>query len=142
MIRFELLFGLVVFGLWIFCLVEVISSHEGELRNLPKLWWLVIVLLFPFAGSVAWLVAGRPQGATGRSRFERTVPAYPEYDRPGRAAAVQPEDDEEFLRRVRERAEHQRRAYRAAQLEREREEQEKLQRGLERQEREDPDPGS
>lgn len=141
MIRLELLSGLVVFGLWIFCLLEVISSHEGELRNLPKLWWLVIVLLFPFAGSVAWLVAGRPR-ATGRSRFERTVSAYPENDRPGRAAAVQPEDDEEFSRRVRERAEQQRRAYRAAQLEREREEQEKLQRGLERKEREDPDPGS
>lgn len=142
MIRFELGFGLVVFAMWIFCLVEVISSNEGEIRNLPKLWWLVIVLLFPLAGSLAWLVAGRPQVAAGRSRLERAVPEYREYDRPGRAAAVEPEDDEQFLRRVRERAEEQRRNYRAAQLEREREEREELQRRHQHQEQDDPDPGS
>lgn len=142
MIRFELGFGLVVLALWIFCLVDVIGSKEGEIRNLPKLWWLLIVLLFPFAGSVAWLVVGRPAGAVGRSRHERAVPEFPEYDRPGRAAAVKPEDDEEFLRNVRERAEEQRRAYRAAQLEREHEEHEKLQRRLQRKEQEEPDAGS
>ena len=70
------------------------------------------MLLFPLAGSIAWLVAGRPQGAPGRSTYERQVPDFPEYDRPGRAAATQPADDEEFLRKVRERAEEQRRAYR------------------------------
>ncbi len=37
---------------------------------------------------------------------------FPEYDRPGRAAPAKPEDDEEFLRKVRERAEEQRRRYR------------------------------
>jgi hypothetical protein len=142
MIRFELGFGLVVFALWIFCLVDVISSNEGEIRNLPKLWWLLLVLLFPLAGSVAWLVAGRPAGETGRSKHERAAPAFPEYDRPGRAAAGKPEDDEEFLRRVRERAEEQRRAYRAAKLEQDREEHEKLQRRLQRQEPEEPADGS
>ena len=42
----------------------------------------------------------------------RAQPLFPEYDRPGRAAALDPEKDEEFLRQVRERAEEQRRAYR------------------------------
>jgi hypothetical protein len=139
MIRFELGFGLVVFALWVFCLVDVIGTAEGEVRNLPKLWWLLIVLLFPFAGSVAWLVAGRPQGPGARSRHERAVPQFPEYDRPGRAAAVSPEDDEEFLRKVRERAEEQRRAYRAEQLERERAEHEKLQRRLRREDQDGPE---
>jgi hypothetical protein len=141
MIRFELGFGVLVFALWVFCLVDVIGTSEGEVRNLPKLWWLLIVLLFPFAGSVAWLVAGRPEGPARRSRHERAVPEFPEYDRPGRAAAVNPEDDEEFLRKVRERAEEQRRAYRAAELEREREEHEKLQRRLQRQEQQEPETG-
>ena len=36
MIRFELGFGLFVMALWVFCLVEVISSDEGDIRNLPK----------------------------------------------------------------------------------------------------------
>ncbi|MCW2848894.1 MAG: hypothetical protein JWR90_2868 [Marmoricola sp.] len=141
MIRFELGFGLLVMALWVYCLVEVISSDEGAIRNLPKVPWLLIVLLFPFAGSVAWLVAGRPQNAPGRSRYERAVPEFPEYDRPGRAAATSPEDDEQFLKKVRERAEEQRRAYRADQLEREREEHEKLQRRLKRPEQDDPQTG-
>ena len=122
MIRFELGFGLVVFALWVFSLVDVISSDEGAIRHLPKLWWLLIVLFFPFAGSVAWLVAGRPTTAAGRSPHERAVPQYPEYDRPGRAAATSTEDDEDFLRKVRERAEQQRRAYREERLRKEREE--------------------
>jgi hypothetical protein len=37
------------------------------------------------------------------------MPHFPEYDRPGRAAGLTPESDEDFLRRVRERAEEQRR---------------------------------
>ncbi|MCW2712253.1 MAG: hypothetical protein JWP24_2447 [Marmoricola sp.] len=142
MIRFELGFGLFVMALWVFCLVDVISSPEGEIRNLPKVPWVFIVLLFPLAGSIAWLVAGRPRAAPGRSRYERTAPAFPEYDRPGRAAATNPEDDEEFLRRVRERAEEQRRAHRESQLAREREEHEKLQRRLKRGKQDDPEAGS
>jgi hypothetical protein len=126
-----------VMAMWVFCLVDVISSEEGAIRNLPKVPWLLIVLFFPLAGSVAWLVAGRPQGAPGRSPYERQVPDFPEYDRPGRAAATKPEDDEDFLKKVRERAEAQRRAYRASQLEREREEHEKLQRRLKRDETEE-----
>ena len=113
-IRFEMLFGLVVLALWVYSLVDVVSSDEGAIRHLPKLWWLLIVLFFPFAGSVAWLVAGRPQALPAR-RHERAVPSFPEYDRPGRAAATSPEDDEAFLKQVRERAEQQRRAYREQQ---------------------------
>jgi hypothetical protein len=112
-IKMELLFGLVTLALWIFSLVDVIGSDEGRIRHLPKVWWLLIVLFFPFAGSIAWLVAGRPaDGLPRRSPHERATPAYPEYDRPGRAAATNPEDDEDFLRQVRERAEEQRRRYR------------------------------
>jgi hypothetical protein len=72
----------------------------------------VLVLLFPLVGSVVWLAAGRPRRTTTRRAFERPTPAFPEYDRPGRAAALEPEADEEFLRRCRERAEEQRRRHR------------------------------
>ena len=68
------------------------------------------MLFFPFVGSIAWLAAGRPtREPARRSAYEREAPAFPEYDRPGRMAASSPEDDEAFLRRVRERAEEQRR---------------------------------
>ena len=122
MIRFELFFGLVVFVMWVFALIDVIGSDEGAIRHLAKVWWLLIVLFFPFAGSLAWFVAGRPSRAASTSPHERSMPHYPEYDRPGRAAATTSEQDDEFLRKVRERAEEQRRAYREERLRREREE--------------------
>lgn len=111
MLYFGGLFGVVTLCLWIFAIVDVITTDEGSVRNLPKIAWLILVLLFPLVGSIAWLVAGRPVGA-GRARlgtYERSAPAYPEYDRPGRFAATNADDDDEFLRRCRERAEEQRR---------------------------------
>jgi hypothetical protein len=112
MIKVEGLVGLVTFALWVFCLVEAISTPGERMRNLPKVAWVVIVLLFPLVGSIAWLVAGRPDGRPRKpSAYERSVPDFPEYDRPGRAAAIDPEKDEEFLRQIRERAEEQRKRY-------------------------------
>jgi hypothetical protein len=104
--------GPVILVLWIFCVFDVITSREDEVRHLPKWGWLVLVLLFPLVGSVVWLAAGRPRRTTTRRAFERPTPAFPEYDRPGRAVSLDREADEEFLRRCRERAEEQRRRHR------------------------------
>ena len=112
MIKLQLLAMVVTFALWTYCLVGVISCPPNRVRNLPKLVWVLLVVLFPFVGSIAWLVAGRPTGERpGRSAHGREQRAFPSYDRPGRAAAHDPQRDEEFLRRVRERAEEQRRRY-------------------------------
>ena len=109
MIRLELFIGVISLALCIYCVVNVISSRDDEIRNLPIFLWLILVLLFPLVGSIAWLAAGRPVTVQApRSRYERATPEFPEYDRPGRAAAVDPEADAEFLRKVRERAEEQR----------------------------------
>jgi len=105
-----ILFYLVPLVLAIYCLVNAITSRADEVRHLPKFAWILLILFFPFLGSIAWLAAGRPVAAKApRSRYERPATEFPEYDRPGRAAAIDPEADAEFLRRVRERAEEQRR---------------------------------
>jgi hypothetical protein len=106
----RLLFFLVPLVLGVYCLVEAISSRDDEVRNLSKVWWILLILFFPFVGSVAWLAAGRPTRAPRRyGPHERSAGEFPEYDRPGRFAAADPEADEAFLRKVRERAEEQRR---------------------------------
>lgn len=113
MVRLGLLLGPLLLVLWIFCVVDVIVRKDGEARHLPKWGWLVLVLLFPLVGSLAWLVVGRPRGTRrAPTANERPAVGYPEYDRPGRAPAPDPESDEEFLRRCRERAEEQRRRHR------------------------------
>lgn len=124
LVRGGLGLGIIVFAVWVYCLLEVIMTDESRIRNLSKTTWIMIVLLTFEVGAVAWLVAGRPptqprnlpyKGNTGRP-----VPRYPEYDRPGRFAATNPDDDEAFLRQVRERAEQQMRAAREQRAERER----------------------
>ena len=105
--------GVVLFGVWVYCLLDVIMADEYRIRNLSKATWIMIVLFTFEVGAVAWLVAGRPHGSARSMPYKgntgRPVPTYPEYDRPGRFAATNPDDDEAFLRQVRERAEQQRR---------------------------------
>lgn len=94
----------------VYCVLNIITTPDEQVRNLPKLLWLVLVLLFPIVGGVAWLVAGRPQGPARSLPYKGNRGIPPEYDRPGRATAYSPDDDEAFLRSLRERAEQQRRA--------------------------------
>ncbi|SDC37222.1 PLD nuclease N-terminal domain-containing protein [Nocardioides lianchengensis] len=109
MIRFlPLVLG---FVLWLYCLVDCIGTRDDRVRNLPKVAWIIIVLLFPFVGSLAWLLAGRPAKEAPLTREQGAAPGFSEYERRGRFAAADPEKDAEFLRQVRERAEQQRRAY-------------------------------
>jgi hypothetical protein len=99
--------GLIMFGLWLFCILDVITTDASRVRHLPKILWLFIVLLLPDVGSIAWLIAGHtwePKTAPTRPRRD-----LPEYDRPGRQVTINPDDDEAFLRQVRARAEEQRR---------------------------------
>src|SRR5262245_24956937 len=100
--------GLMLLGLWIFCVIDVITTDEWRVRNLPKGLWLIIVLLLPDVGSIVWLIAGHPW-EPDRQPLTRMQREFPEYDRPGRQAATNPETDEAFLRHLRERAETQRR---------------------------------
>lgn len=75
-----------VFVLWVYCIVEVCLARHG-IRHFSKRTWLVIVVLVPLIGSLAWLFTGRPNE---------------------RARPVSAEDDEAFLRRIRDQAEEQR----------------------------------
>ena len=102
------LISIVSLCLMVYCALNVITTPEGDARNLPKLLWLLLVLFFPLVGSIAWLVAGRPLTPRRSLPYKGNSGIPPEYDRPGRAAAAVPEDDEAFLRRLRERAEAQR----------------------------------
>jgi Phospholipase_D-nuclease N-terminal len=108
MLLFDGGFGLILLGLWLFCIIDVITTDESRIRNLPKLVWLLIVLLLPDIGSIAWLVAGHTWNGPASGPRSKAAASYPEYDRPGRHIPLNPDDDEAFLRQVRERAQRQR----------------------------------
>ena len=52
--------ALLSLALTIYCLVDAIQTQDSEIRNLPKIGWLILILLFPLVGPAAWLIAGRP----------------------------------------------------------------------------------
>jgi len=107
--------SLVLFGLWVFCLIDVITTDESLCRNLPKPMWILLVVILFDLGAVVWLVAGRTWPSSAATRGPASPSSFPEYDRPGRFAATSGESDEEFLRRCRERAEEQRLRHRQSQ---------------------------
>jgi len=113
MLFFDGAFGLVLLAVWLFCIIDVITTPDAQIRNLPKLAWLLIVIVLVDLGSIAWLVAGRNwSGNNSLTHKGNRSSSFPEYDRPGRFVPANPDDDEAFLRQLRERAEQQRRDYR------------------------------
>ena len=101
---------LVQLALVVYCALNVITTPEDQVRNLPKLLWLALVVLIPVVGPVTWLVAGRPRGRPRSLPTRGSAGLPPTSPRPARPSATAPDDDEAFLRRLRERAEEQRRA--------------------------------
>ncbi len=58
--------GIAVVFVWIYCLYDVITTHDALVRNLPKIVWFVIVLLLVDIGCILWLVFGRPRVQSAR----------------------------------------------------------------------------
>ena len=50
MLEIDGLVSLAALGLWIFCIIDVITTDASLTRNLEKTWWIVIVLLFSVVG--------------------------------------------------------------------------------------------
>lgn len=124
MLYFDGVAGLAVLALWLFCVLDAITADEASVRNLPKLTWVFIVIFLFDIGAIAWLIAGRPQASRRSLPYQEHTGIPPEYDRPGRAAAHNPDDDAAFLTQLRARAEAQRKkAAEQAKLLREQEDQ-------------------
>jgi hypothetical protein len=60
-IRLYGFFFLVDLALLVIAVIDCISTDEYAVRNLPKLAWVFLILLFSPIGPIAWFVAGRPQ---------------------------------------------------------------------------------
>jgi hypothetical protein len=90
----RLLPWLLTIAVTVYAVVDCIQTDDARVRGLPKLLWLLLILLFPVVGSIAWFIAGRPQnGAAGRGPSGRGPSHRPP---PPRG----PDDDPDFLRRL------------------------------------------
>ncbi|GGU37210.1 PLD nuclease N-terminal domain-containing protein [Streptomyces violascens] len=52
---------LLVLALWIYAFIDCLNTPEEEVKGLPKVVWIIIILLFGevLIGPVAWLAAGK-----------------------------------------------------------------------------------
>jgi Phospholipase_D-nuclease N-terminal len=103
MARLYMLFALADLALLVIALIDCLASDEYEIRALPKVVWVFIILLFSPIGGIVWFVAGRPQraGTGGRQEVWRPGAGFPESSRPAPSARqLAPDDDPEFLRNL------------------------------------------
>lgn len=95
--------GLLGLILWVYCVLDVIASDQSVIRNLPKLAWVFIVILFPPVGPIAWLLLGRPQSAgfaPGSTERQQHVPRHPPAPQGPSSPPKGPDDNPEFLRNI------------------------------------------
>ncbi len=80
---------LLVLALWIYAFIDCLNTPEEDVKHLPKVVWVIIVLLFSPLGPIAWLIAGKkrhaPAGSGGR-----------------RGGWVAPDDNPEFLKSLKD----------------------------------------
>lgn len=53
------LIALVNLAILVATLVDIIRRDDANIRFLPKMAWLIIVILLPFIGSLLWWILGR-----------------------------------------------------------------------------------
>ncbi|MFE9767897.1 PLD nuclease N-terminal domain-containing protein [Streptomyces sp. NPDC005808] len=89
---------LLVLALWIYAFIDCLNTPEKEVRGLPKVVWVIIILLFGevLVGPVAWLVAGRPR----RTPADGAAPSA--WRRDQRTGFVAPDDNPEFLKSLKD----------------------------------------
>ena len=80
----RVLFILLSIGIQLYGLIDCAQREDTEVRSLPRWGWLIIIVLVPTIGAIAYLIAGRPKRPGGGSK------------KPKRTIA--PDDDPDFLR--------------------------------------------
>ncbi|MFJ1811740.1 MULTISPECIES: PLD nuclease N-terminal domain-containing protein [unclassified Streptomyces] len=88
---------LLVLALWIYAFIDCLNTPEEEVRGLPKVVWVIIILLFGevLVGPIAWLVAGKARRAPGGATASESPGAR-------RTEWVAPDDNPEFLKSLKD----------------------------------------
>ncbi|GGS12363.1 membrane protein [Streptomyces humidus] len=89
---------LLVLALWIYAFIDCLNTPEEEVRGLPKVVWVIIILLFGevLVGPVAWLVAGKVRHAPVGGATSAGSP------RARQTEWVAPDDNPEFLKSLKD----------------------------------------
>jgi hypothetical protein len=112
MARLFLLLFIVDFVLTIVALISVLSAEDHQVRTLPRLIWVFVILVFPLVGAILYFRAGRPVAGVG-TPFGTVGGGTPGGSEPGSPPSpgartsgaptrrvMAPDDDPDFLREI------------------------------------------
>ncbi|WP_436527496.1 PLDc N-terminal domain-containing protein [Actinoplanes sp. HUAS TT8] len=94
MARVNTLLFLVTVALTVVAVIDCLATERDRVQHFPRGAWLVLVIVCPLAGAIAWFRAGRAAPGAGRP----AVPGWAVVP----AAPIGPDDDPEFLRMLAE----------------------------------------
>jgi len=80
----RVLFILVTIGIQLYGLIDCAQREDSDVRSLPRWGWILIIILVPTIGAVAYLIAGRPKRPGNGGRKPKRI--------------IAPDDDPDFLR--------------------------------------------
>jgi len=71
-----------LFLFWLWALLDCIATDAALCRNLPKVLWIIIVVILADIGAFAWLLFGRPERSSWR-------PGSTDYSKPRRPIGLE-----------------------------------------------------
>ncbi len=97
------LVSFLLIGLWVYCLIDILTSRRDDVRNLPKWAWFLIVLVLPPVGVVVWFLFGRPHHEGRGWPREASQAAHPHVPRRVRPPRDTSDDEATIRARIAER---------------------------------------
>jgi hypothetical protein len=85
----KVLLFLIPLAVTIYAVIDAIQTEDARVQHLPKLVWILLILVFTWVGAIAWFVTGRQHSP----RSGHPGSSYP-------AAPRGPDDDPDFLRNL------------------------------------------
>ncbi|MEU9079220.1 PLD nuclease N-terminal domain-containing protein [Kitasatospora sp. NPDC004745] len=83
-------------ALWVWAFIDCLTTPEDGVKHLPKPVWVLVVLLFPPVGPIAWLVAGKQRRPLLAGPYDGDA-GGPERSAPRGGRPLAPDDDPDFL---------------------------------------------
>lgn len=101
----SVLIAAVLFLVFVGALIDIITKQNEQVKHLPKLVWILVVILLPLIGSILWFTIGREYNAqVSRSTFadlrRRPSPAPQQTDYARRPARTTEEELAELDREI------------------------------------------
>lgn len=86
--RLLLIILVVVISITVYAIIDCAGRRTDSIKAMPKLAWILVIILVPILGPVLWFLLGRVRPTGGR--------------RAPRQGPLAPDDDPDFLRRLEE----------------------------------------